>query len=136
MRSAALVLLLAGLGVTADGQSSFRTHNDRFIVSDYATPGAWKQRAAYLREHILASAGLLPMPQRAPLRAQVFDERRHATNSVIVIHNAGGRFTLAGPRIEARKLTSDEIVRLLKSSSFVSGAANNPASVSTAAADR
>jgi hypothetical protein len=32
----------------------------------------------------------------------------------VVIHNAGDRFTLEGPRIEPRKLTSAEIVTLLK----------------------
>ena len=41
----------------------------RFAPPHYATVEAWKPRAAYLREHVLASAGLLPLPEKTPLRA-------------------------------------------------------------------
>ena len=37
---------------------------------------------AYLREHVLASAGLLPMPERTPLHPVVFDEVKHDDYSV------------------------------------------------------
>ena len=33
---------------------------------------AWEKRAAYLREQILAGAGLIPMPEKCPLNAKVF----------------------------------------------------------------
>jgi hypothetical protein len=51
----------------------------------------------------------------------------------LVIHNAGDRFTLEGPRIERRKLTAAQILALLRSSSFVSRVTTSPASVSSAA---
>jgi hypothetical protein len=80
------VLLLAGLLLTARTEPQFRTHNDRFTVRDYASAAEWRQRATYLREHILASAGLLPAPERTPLQAHVFDERGHATYSVFKVY--------------------------------------------------
>src|SRR4029434_9090293 len=43
-------------------------------------------RAAYLREHILATAGLLPQPAKTPLNAHVFDEKRHADYSVSKVY--------------------------------------------------
>ena len=36
---------------------AYRTHNDRLTVPRYSSPAEWQRRAAYLREHILASAG-------------------------------------------------------------------------------
>jgi hypothetical protein len=38
----------------------------------FASRAAWEARAADLRKQILASAGLLPMPAKTPLHAQVF----------------------------------------------------------------
>ena len=79
MRSLRLGLAAASvLTVLAGAQSAppFRTLNDRFTPREYASLAEWQPRAAYLREHILASAGLVPMPEKAPLNAQVFGERR------------------------------------------------------------
>jgi len=97
MRHLTPVLLLSALALTTpmgavdapdqvDNRPLFRTHNDRFTVPEYASPGDWQRRAAYLREHILASAGLLPMPEKAPLRARVFDERHHDDYSVFKVY--------------------------------------------------
>ena len=33
----------------------------------------WRARASYIRDHILACAGLLPLPERTPLNAQIFE---------------------------------------------------------------
>lgn len=82
MRQAGMVIggvvlgavLCAGAGVQDDG---FRTVNTTYPPPAYGSASAWKGRAAYLREHILASAGLLPMPDRAPLKAEVFGEIAH-----------------------------------------------------------
>src|SRR5712692_6045663 len=60
----------------------YRTLDDRLTMREYASLEEWQRRASYLREHILASAGLLPLPQKTPLRPQVFDERRHGGYSV------------------------------------------------------
>jgi dienelactone hydrolase len=46
-----------------------RTH---YKMPVFATREAWQERAAFLRKQILSSAGLLPMPEKRPLNAQVF----------------------------------------------------------------
>jgi fermentation-respiration switch protein FrsA (DUF1100 family) len=82
----AIFVLVPLLGILAFDASArepqFRTHNDRFPVPDYQSAAEWQRRAAYLREHILASAGLLPMPDKSPLNPQVFGEQRHERYSV------------------------------------------------------
>jgi hypothetical protein len=62
---------------TAPRTHQYRTLNDRFVVRHPKSLEEWRPRAAWLREHILASAGLLPMPDRTPLNAVVFGERKH-----------------------------------------------------------
>ena len=47
---------------------------------------AWKPRAEYLRQHVLASAGLLPLPEKTPLRASVFGEITHADYTVSKVY--------------------------------------------------
>jgi dienelactone hydrolase len=48
-------------------------HTDaHYTLPEYATREAWQQRAELLRKQILFAAGLLPMPQKAPLNPQVF----------------------------------------------------------------
>lgn len=74
-----LMACLALASVAAvDGQSApraqYRTLDDRFAPPKYATLDQWKARAAYLREHVLASAGLLPLPERTPLRPSIVDD--------------------------------------------------------------
>jgi hypothetical protein len=74
MRTAAIALT-ASLLLTASPlarQSAFRTLDDKFSPPRFTDAGEWKKRAAYLREHILASAGLLPMPDRGPLAPEIF----------------------------------------------------------------
>ena len=92
---AALVLALALAGAARPGTHAqavpapanpYRTLDDRFTVRQYASLQEWQPRAAYLREHILASAGLLPTPIKTPLRAQVFGERRHKDYSVSKVY--------------------------------------------------
>jgi dienelactone hydrolase len=58
---------------------SSRTHYDMPV---FATREAWQERAAFLRKQILASAGLLPMPEKRPLNAQVFDKLERQGYSV------------------------------------------------------
>src|SRR2546426_3862257 len=64
---------------------AYRTLDDRFAVPRYSLP-EWQGRAAYLREHVLASSGLLPLPEKTPLRAQVFDEQKHDDYSVAKVY--------------------------------------------------
>src|ERR1041385_2588074 len=43
-----------------------------FQMPVFATREAWLERAAFLKKQILASAGLLPMPEKTPLHEQIF----------------------------------------------------------------
>ena len=44
-----------------------RTLNDVFAFPNYATLADWEQTAADIRQHILATTGLLPRPDKCPL---------------------------------------------------------------------
>jgi hypothetical protein len=80
-------LILVGVVLTAAAaDAQFRTLNDHFSVPEYGSPAEWQRRAAHLREHILASAGLVPTPEKTPLNAHVFDERRHDAYSVFKVY--------------------------------------------------
>ena len=46
--------------------------NTRFLMPVFTSREAWQQRAAFLKKQILASAGLLPVPAKAPIHAEVF----------------------------------------------------------------
>src|SRR5688572_18653236 len=65
--------VLAGIGVTAQ-RKPYRGVNDTYTAPQFMTRAGWTIRAAHLRELVLASAGLLPMPDRTPLRTQVFGD--------------------------------------------------------------
>ena len=72
------LLVLGAHHLVAQGQQApFRTHTTTYAAPHYATADEWAARKAYLREHILASAGLLPMPERTPLHPVVFGEVKH-----------------------------------------------------------
>ena len=43
-----------------------------WTLRTYPTLAQWKTRAEHIREHILACLGLLPLPERTPLRSRVF----------------------------------------------------------------
>jgi hypothetical protein len=67
-------------------QSSYRTLNDTFDPPTYASVDEWKRRAAWLREHIYATAGLLPAPERTPLAPVIFDEIKRADYAVAKVY--------------------------------------------------
>jgi dienelactone hydrolase len=70
-----VILALIVSGVVVRGfQTQYRTLNDRFAPPQFSNLDRWKGRAEYLRAHILATAGLLPFPERNPLRPTIFDE--------------------------------------------------------------
>jgi dienelactone hydrolase len=83
---ALVVLLLAAAAVPAARQAPYRTLNDTFAAPEHASLDGWKARAAYLREHILATAGLLPMPEKTPLNASVFGELKRADYTVSKVY--------------------------------------------------
>ena len=58
-------------------------HTDtKFEMPEYRNLRRWKERAAALREEILFSAGLLPLPEKTPLNAQVFGKIGHEDYSI------------------------------------------------------
>jgi X-Pro dipeptidyl-peptidase-like protein len=85
-------LLVAGVlaaVVTAQplaGQTRYRTLDDRFAAPQFETAASWNSRAAYLRDHVLASAGLLPMPEKTPLTPAIFGEIRKSDYSVAKVY--------------------------------------------------
>jgi dienelactone hydrolase len=90
-RLVVLPLLLALVGVAApQAQESvrprYRTLDDRLVPRQYATLADWQRRADYLRQHVLASAGLVPAPEKTPLRAQIFDEKPRPDYSVFKVY--------------------------------------------------
>ena len=75
------------LPAIAGGQSGqYRTLDDRFPAPAFASRAEWDLRAAYVREHIVASAGLLPLPDKAPLNPVVFDELKRDGYSVSKVY--------------------------------------------------
>jgi Acetyl xylan esterase (AXE1) len=71
--------------------------NTHYKMPVFATREAWLERAAFLRKQILASAGLLPMPEKRPLNAQVFGklERDGYTVEKVLLETLPG-FYLGG----------------------------------------
>jgi dienelactone hydrolase len=69
----AAVAVLAGAGLTAQ-RKPYRGVNDTYPAPVFASRAGWSIRAAHIKELVLASAGLLPMPERTPLNAHVFDD--------------------------------------------------------------
>jgi hypothetical protein len=67
-------------------RSAYRTLDDRFAPPTFTSASEWNTRAAYLREHILASAGLLPLPDKTPLRPSIFGEIRKSDYSVSKVY--------------------------------------------------
>jgi hypothetical protein len=83
----AFAAVLAGAAAGPTAQSpAYRTLNDTFAPPVHDSLEAWKARAAYLREHILASAGLLPMPERTPLKPEIFDEIRRSDYTIAKVY--------------------------------------------------
>jgi hypothetical protein len=80
-----LVLTLATallVAPPAAAQSTYRTLDDRFAPPQFSAVQQWNARRAYLREHVLASAGLLPMPEKTPLNPVIFGEIKKSDYTV------------------------------------------------------
>jgi hypothetical protein len=77
MASAVLAIVIGGAATGAQ-RARYRTLDDTFTPPAFSSRAEWDQRAAHIRELILASAGLLPMPERTPLRSNVFGDIKRA----------------------------------------------------------
>jgi dienelactone hydrolase len=69
LTSAALAAQISSQDVRNTSIPDMDTH---FEMPVFASRAEWLEKAAFLRKQILASAGLLPMPEKTPLHAQVF----------------------------------------------------------------
>ena len=85
-RALILVVLVCASFATSARQPAFRTLNDTFDPPKITSAAEWKQRAAYLREHVLASAGLLPLPERGPLNPRIFADVKRADYTVSKVY--------------------------------------------------
>ncbi len=83
-RPALTIALVCSFVLAAAAQ--YRTLDDRFAPPAITTPAVWQQRADYLRQHVLASAGLLPMPEKTPLAPVIFGEIAHADYRVSKVY--------------------------------------------------
>ena len=97
MKKAAFLLIAIPLSLSpsvAQVPAPFRTLNDTFDSPKFTDAAEWKRRAAYLREHILATAGLMPLPERGPLAPRVFGEvkRPEYTISKVYFESLPGFF--------------------------------------------
>ena len=68
-----LLAVVAGGSLTAQ-RKPFRGVNDTYAPPQFTSRAGWNIRAAHIRELVLASAGLLPMPERTALAPNVFGE--------------------------------------------------------------
>src|SRR3954454_6071667 len=84
--AAAVLAVIVTVPQVPSGQSRYRTLDDRFAPPQFANADGWTARAAYLREHVLASAGLLPLPEKTPLHPSVFGEVRRADYTVSKVY--------------------------------------------------
>src|SRR3954454_5291461 len=84
--AAAVLAVIVTVPQVPSGQSRYRTLDDRFTPPQFVNADGWTARAAYLREHVLASAGLLPLPEKTTLHPSVFGEVRRADYSVSKVY--------------------------------------------------
>jgi len=74
------------LPATDQRAENLRNLNQRFELPTFVGRREWERRARWLRTHILAVNGLLPMPEPPPLRAKVFDTIEYADYSVSKVY--------------------------------------------------
>jgi dienelactone hydrolase len=86
LASAIVTTVLVSGTTPAAQRPPYRTLNDSFAPPEFKTLNSWQSRAAYVREHILGSAGLLPLPERTPLNAVVFGEVKHPDYTVSKVY--------------------------------------------------
>jgi dienelactone hydrolase len=91
MRVLAIVLLfvLAAFGQIPSVDvrvSNIPGTDTHFTMPEYKTPAEWEARKAHLRRQILSAAGLLPMPEKTPLHAQIFGRLERSGYSIEKIY--------------------------------------------------
>ena len=84
--AAGIVAAIVATTQAPQGPSRYRTLDDRFAPPKFDTADTWNVRAEYLRDHVLATAGLLPLPEKTPLRPTIFGEVRRADYTVSKVY--------------------------------------------------
>ncbi len=69
-----------------DARWNVRTLNSPRVPRRFTSSVEWEERAASLRQQILAATGLLPAPAKTPLNAQVFDRIEQHGFTVEKVH--------------------------------------------------
>ncbi len=70
-----------------DRRATCTRHTDTvFVMPHFDTKEAWESFAGKLRRRILLSSGLLPLPEKTPLKAKVFDKTAHDDYTVEKVH--------------------------------------------------
>jgi hypothetical protein len=89
MRHVVIALVLAAVaagGSLTAQRKPFRGVNDTYTAPQFSSRAGWNIRAAHVKELVLASAGLVPMPDRTPLNVQVFGQVTRADYSVSKVY--------------------------------------------------
>jgi dienelactone hydrolase len=89
---------MVGQAAGQDRRNTFVPNTDtHFVMPEYRTPAEWDARRARLQKQILWAAGLMPLPEKTPLNAQVFGrlERKGYSIEKVLIETMPGYF-LAG----------------------------------------
>jgi hypothetical protein len=83
--AAGLAILVCVASVSAQ-RAPYRTLNDTFQAPRFTSLEDWNRRATHIRDLILESAGLMPMPERTPLNVHVFGEIKRQDYSVSKVY--------------------------------------------------
>ena len=78
-----------------DQRNVVSRHTDAtYKMPEYRSLRRWKERVAILREEILFSSGLLPLPEKTPLNAQVFGKIEHEDYTIekVILETYSGFF--------------------------------------------
>jgi dienelactone hydrolase len=67
---------------TTDSRREIRHLDLPYTLAEYKTKDAWLARADELRKQILVSAGLWPMPEKAPIKATIFGKLDRGDHTV------------------------------------------------------
>jgi dienelactone hydrolase len=94
---AAALPLAAGVPLQDRRNTDIQHTDTRYQAKRFSSLAEWQTRAGQLRKQVLSAAGLMPMPERTPLNAQIFGRIENKDYSVekVYIETLPG-FYLAG----------------------------------------
>jgi hypothetical protein len=103
----ALAFAASAVSESADARNTevndYKTH---FSTPSYKSSKEWESHKTHLRRQILSSAGLLPLPEKTPLRARVIRRLDYEEYSIEAVlfeslpgYSVGGNLYLPSPRL-------------------------------------